>query len=74
MYIAIHGDLSVVGNCNSEGHKGLGKTTKIFFRIFWCTKQSTGVRGSPGESIYENLKFELEKSFNPNRREIRVPE
>ena len=25
MYVAIHGDLSVVGNYNGEGHKGLGK-------------------------------------------------
>ena len=32
--------------------------------------------GSPGESIFENLKLVLflAKSFNLNRREIRVPE
>ena len=34
------------------------------------------MRGSPGESIFENLKLVLflAKSFNPNRRELSVPE
>ncbi len=32
------------------------------------------MRGSPGGSSYENLESDLVKSFNPNRREIRVPE
>ena len=32
------------------------------------------IRGSPGESSYENLESDLVKSFNLNRREIRVPE
>ena len=59
---------------NGEGYKGLGKTSEIIFRIFWCTKQSSGVRGSPGESIYVNLELELAKLFNPNRREIGIPE
>ena len=59
---------------NGEGYKALGKTSESIFKIFWCTKQSSGVRGSPGESIYEILELELTKSFNPNRREIRVPE
>ena len=36
--------------------------------------QSSGVRGSPGGSNYEILESEFVKSFNPNRREIRVPE
>ena len=30
--------------------------------------------GSPGGSVYENLMLELVNSFNPNGREIRVPE
>ena len=63
MYVAIHGDLSVVGNCNSEGNKGLGKTSKSIFRIFWCTKRPSRMRGSPGGSSYENLRLELEKSL-----------
>ena len=32
------------------------------------------MRESPGGSNYKNLELELAKSFNPNRREIRVPE
>mgnify|MGYP005825709703 CR=1 FL=1 len=32
------------------------------------------IRGSPGESSYENLESDLVKLFNPNRREIKVPE
>ena len=32
------------------------------------------MRSSPGGNSYENLKLELIKSFNPNRREIRVLE
>ena len=65
----------MVGDCKVGGHKGLGKTSESIFGIFWCSKRSSGVRGSPGESIFENLKLVLlAKSFNPNRGEIRVPE
>ena len=32
------------------------------------------IKGSPGESSYENLESDLVKLFNPNRGEIRVPE
>ena len=41
-----------------------------------CSRRSSEVRGSPGDSIFENLKLVLflAKSFNPNRRELRVPE
>ena len=46
---------------NGGGHKGLGKTSESIFRMFWCTKQSSGVWGSPGESSYENLVLELAK-------------
>ena len=31
-------------------------------------------RGLSGRNSYETLELELAKSFNPNRREIRVPE
>ena len=56
--------------------QGLERISEIIFEIFWCSRQSSEVRGSPGESIFENLKLVLflAKSFNPNRREIRVPE
>ena len=30
--------------------------------------------GSPGGGSYENLVLELAKSFNPNRRDTKVPE
>ena len=52
----------------------LERTSQSIFGIFWCNKRSSGVRGSPGGSHCENLALELVKSFNPNRREIRVPE
>lgn len=42
--------------------------------IFWWSRRLSVIRGSPGESSYENLESDLVKSFNPNRREIRVPE
>ena len=63
VYVSILRDSSVVGNCNGEGHKGLGKTSKSIFRILWCTKRPSGMRGSPGGSSYENLESELVKSF-----------
>ena len=47
---------------------------KEYLRILLISRRSSEVRGSPGESIYENLELELTKPFNPNRREIRVPE
>ena len=50
------------------------RTSENIFGILRCTKQSSRVRGSPGGSNYENLDLELEKSFSPNRREIRIPE
>ena len=50
----------------------LESTSQSIFVILQCTKQSSGVRGSPGESVYENLELELTKSINPNRREIRA--
>ena len=54
--------------------QSLEKIWESIFEIFWCTKQSSRVRGSLGVSSYENLVLELAKSFNPNRRELRVPE
>ena len=50
----------------SSGHKDLEKTSK--------SKRSSGMKGSPGGSSYENLELELAKSSTSNRREIRFPE
>ena len=74
VYVVIHRGLSMEGNCKSDGHKGLGKALRSIFRIFWRSKRSSIIRSSPGGSNYENLELELAKPFNPNRREIRVPE
>ena len=63
----------MVVNCKSNDHK-VSRTLESIFKILRCTKQSSGVRGSPGGSSYENLESELVKSFHPNRREVRVPE
>jgi hypothetical protein len=37
-------------------------------------KRSSGMRGSLGENGHGNLVVRVSKIFNPNRREIRVPE
>ena len=41
--------------------QSLEKTSEGIFGTLRCTKQSSGVRGSPGESSYENLVLELAK-------------
>jgi hypothetical protein len=63
VYVFIHKNISVVGNCKGGGHKGLGKTSKSIIGIFWCIKRSSGMKGSPGECGYENLELELVKSL-----------
>ena len=73
MYVFIHRDISVIGNCKSDG-TSLGRTLESNFKIFWCSRRSSVIRCSPDESNHENLELELEKSFNPNRREIRILE
>ena len=47
-----------------------------YLRNLLISRRSSEVRGSPGVSTCENLKLVLflAESFNPNRREIRVPE
>ena len=49
---------------------------KEYLRILLISRRSSEVRGSPGESTCENLKLVLflANSFNPNRREFRIPE
>ena len=54
--------------------QSLERISESIFEIFWCSRRSSVIRGSPEESNYENLELELAKSFNPNRREIRIPE
>ena len=74
VYVAIHGDLSVVGKCNGKGHKGLGKTSRSICRIFWRSKRSSAVKGLSGRKWLRDPRVRVSKIFNPNRREFRVPE
>ena len=73
VYVVIHRGLSMEGNCKSDTIKSQENIGE-YFGSFWCTRRSSVIRGSPGESIIENLESELVKSFNPNRRDVRVPE
>ena len=67
------GGLSMKGNCKSDGTKSRENIAEylrdpsVHQAIIWS-------EGSPGGSNYENLELELAKSFNSNRREIRVQE
>ena len=49
-------------------------TAESIFRVFTCSRRSSIIRGSPGESDNEILMLDLVNSFNPSRREFRVPE
>ena len=48
VYLVIHRDLSMEGNCKSDGHKGLGKTSKSIFEVFYGTKPSSKIKGLSG--------------------------
>ena len=67
-------NITVVGNCKGEGHKGLGKTSKSICRIFWCSKRSSVMSGLSGRKWVREPNVRVSKMFNPNRREVRVPE
>ena len=75
MYVVIHKDLSVVGIAMAKGTRVSGKHQRVSSESSGAAGDHLAGRGSPGESIYENLQLVfLAKSFNPNRREFRVPE
>ena len=73
MYVAIPRDLSMEGNCKSDGTKSRENIAEylrdpsVHQAIIWS-------KGSPGGSSYEILMLELANLFNPKGREIRVPE
>ena len=73
MYVVIGNDITVVGNAKAMT-QSLERTLQSIFGIFWCSRRSSVVRGSPGGSDHEILMSELVNSFNPNGRETRVPE
>ena len=62
------------GNRKSDEHKFLSEHRRVSSKASGGAGDHLEGRGSPGGSHCENLALELVKSFNPNRREIRVPE
>ena len=74
VYVVIQRGLSVIWNCNGEGHKGFGETSESIFEIFWSNKRSSGLKGLSKRKWVREPNVKLSKMFNPNRREIRVPE
>ena len=74
VYVVIQRDLSVIWNCNGEGHKGFGETLESIFEIFWSSKRSSGLKGLSERKWVRDPNVRLSKMFNRNRRKIRVPE
>ena len=75
VYAVFHKDLSVEGIAMAKGRRVSGKHQRVSSESSGAAGDHLAGRGSPGESIYENLQLVfLAKSFNPNRREFRVPE
>ena len=72
VYVAIHRDLSVVGNCKGGGLKGSRKTSESIFGIFWRIHRSSEMRGSPEGIRYENLELELAKSLTRKDKKYRT--
>ena len=64
----------MVGNSKSGGHKVSREYGSVSSESSGEASHHLEWRSSPGESIYKNLELELAKPFNPNRREIRIPE
>ena len=62
------------GNRKSDEHKFSSEHRRVSSKASGGAGDHLEGRGSPGGSHCENLALELVKSFNPNRREIRVPE
>ena len=61
----IHKDISVIVICKGDEHKGLGLTAESIFRVFWCSRRSSIIRSSPGESDNEILMLDLAKFIYP---------
>ena len=62
MYVAFHRDLSVVWNCNGEGHKSLGETSESIFKIFWCSQRSSGLKRLSGRKYYREPRVRVSKN------------
>ena len=64
----------MVGNCKRDEHRFSSEHQRVSSKASSEVGDHLEGRGSPRGRSYENLEVELVKSFNPNRREIRVPE
>ena len=73
MYLSI-GIYRWHGFATAKGTRVSGKHRRVSSKFSGAAGDHLDLRGSPGESSYENLESDLVKSFNLNRREIRVPE
>ena len=65
--------LSMVRNCKAVG-TGSRETSRSICRIFWRSKRSSVMSGLSGRKWVREPNVRVSKMFNPNRREIRVPE
>ena len=65
--------LSVVRNCKAVG-TGSRETSRSICRIFSRSKRSSVMSGLSGRKWVREPTVRVSKMFNPNRREIRIPE
>ena len=60
-------------NCKAVGTRSQ-ETSRSICRIFRRSKRSSVMSGLPGRKWLRDPRVRVSKKFNPNRREIRVPE
>ena len=65
--------MKVVRNCKAVGTVSR-ETSRSICRIFWWSKRSSIMSGLSGRKWVREPNVRVSKMFNPNRREIRVPE
>ena len=70
MYVVIHTNLSVAGNCKGDGHIGSREFSGEYLRNLLVNQVIICDEGSPGGSSHENLELELAKSLT--RKEERA--
>ena len=61
MYAVFHKDLSVVGIAMEKGRRVSGKHQRVSSESSGATGDHLAGRGSPGGSIFENLKLDFSK-------------
>ena len=70
VYVVIHTNLSVAGNCKGDGHIGSRGFIGEYLRNLLVNQVIICDEGSPGGSSHENLMLELAKHLT--RKEERV--